>query len=45
MLKLKFYTDSQVPKTLAIQLREKGLDVVHCQDVEMGDAEDKDHLQ
>jgi predicted nuclease of predicted toxin-antitoxin system len=41
---LKFYTDTHVDKQVAIQLRQKGVDIVRCQDVGLADADDETHL-
>ncbi|MEQ8672511.1 MAG: DUF5615 family PIN-like protein [Aggregatilineales bacterium] len=43
-MSLKFYTDTHIPKQVAIQLRERGIEVVRCEEVGMAEAEDKDHL-
>jgi hypothetical protein len=42
---LKFYTDKHIPKAVAVQLRVRGIDVVRCEDVGMGDAKDVEHLE
>jgi predicted nuclease of predicted toxin-antitoxin system len=42
---LKFYTDTHIDKQVAIQLRENGIDVVRCEDVEMAEADDEAHLE
>jgi predicted nuclease of predicted toxin-antitoxin system len=42
---IKFYTDSHVAKAIAVQLRSRGVDIVRCQDVGMGDADDAEHLE
>jgi predicted nuclease of predicted toxin-antitoxin system len=42
---LRFYTDSHVPKQVAIQLRAKGIDVVRCQEIGLEDADDIVHLE
>ncbi|MBC8099411.1 MAG: DUF5615 family PIN-like protein [Armatimonadetes bacterium] len=42
--RLKFYTDKHIPKAVALQLRERGVDVVRCEEVGMGDAADENHL-
>jgi Domain of unknown function (DUF5615) len=41
---LNFYTDKHIPKQVAIQLRERGVNVVRCEEVGMGDAKDIQHL-
>ncbi len=40
----KFYLDSHIDKEVAIQLRNSGVDVVHCAEVGMKDAKDPEHL-
>jgi len=42
---LKFYTDTHIDKQVAIQLRQKGVDVVRCEEVEMAEADDEAHLE
>ena len=42
---LRFYFDSHIAKAAAVQLREKGVDVVRCEDVGMADASDETLLQ
>jgi len=42
--RLKFYTDSHIPKQVAIQLRQRGVDIVRCQEVGLEDADDPTHL-
>jgi predicted nuclease of predicted toxin-antitoxin system len=42
---IKFYTDSHIAKTIVMQLRHWDVDVVRCQDVGMGDADDVTHLE
>ena len=41
---LKFYTDTHIDKQVAVQLRQKGVDVVRCEEVGMAEAEDEEHL-
>ena len=41
---LKFYTDTHVDKQVAIQLRNRGVDIVRCQEVGLEDADDETHL-
>jgi hypothetical protein len=43
--RLKFYTDKHIPKAVAIQLRTRGIDVVRCEEIGMGDAKDHEHLE
>ena len=42
---LKLYTDSHIAKTIVVQLRYRNVDVVRCQDVGIGDADDVEHLE
>lgn len=42
---LKFYLDAHIPKQIAVQLRNKGVDVVRCQGVGMDDSTDEEHLK
>jgi len=42
---IKFYTDSHIAKTIVVQLRHRHVDVVRCQDVDMDDADDVEHLE
>lgn len=44
-MSLKFYTDTHIPKQVAIQLRAKGIEVVRCEDVDMAEADDEAHLE
>lgn len=41
---LKFYTDTHIDKQIAIQLRQKGVDVIRCEEVSMAEADDEAHL-
>jgi predicted nuclease of predicted toxin-antitoxin system len=42
---ITFYTDSHIAKTIVMQLRHRDVDVIRCQDVGMGDADDVTHLK
>ena len=42
---LKFFFDTHIAKSAALQLRAKGVDVVRCEEVDMADALDEDLLQ
>jgi len=42
---IRFYTDTHIAKQVAIQLREKGIDVVRCEDVGLETADDETHLK
>jgi predicted nuclease of predicted toxin-antitoxin system len=44
MSRLKFYTDTHIDKQVAIQLRQRGVDVVRCEEVGMATADDETHL-
>lgn len=39
-----FYLDSHIHLEVAVQLRNKGVDVIHCAEVGMKDASDEAHL-
>jgi len=41
---LRFYTDANIDKQVAIQLRQRGIEVTRCQDVGMDDVSDNEHL-
>jgi predicted nuclease of predicted toxin-antitoxin system len=41
---IKFYTDTHVPKQVALQLRLRGVDIVRCEDVGLKLADDEEHL-
>lgn len=41
---LKLYTDGHIPKQVAIQLRNRGVDIVRCEEVGLKNASDVDHL-
>ncbi|MBZ0301560.1 MAG: DUF5615 family PIN-like protein [Anaerolineae bacterium] len=43
--KLKFYFDTHIPKAVAIQLRSRGIDVVRCEEVDLAEADDVEHLE
>jgi predicted nuclease of predicted toxin-antitoxin system len=42
---LKFYTDKHIPKAVARQLTLRGVDIVRCEDVGLGDESDIVHLE
>lgn len=42
---LRYYFDTHIPKAAAVQLRERGVDVVRCEEVELADADDVEHLE
>ncbi len=41
---MKFYTDVHIAREAVRQLVKKGVDIIHCSDLGMADAEDSDHL-
>lgn len=41
---LKFYTDTHIPKQVAIQLINKGVEVVRCEEVGLAEASDEEQL-
>ena len=42
---MKFYTDTHIDKQIAIQLRQKDVDVIRCEEVGLAEADDEAHLQ
>ena len=44
-MSLKLYTDGHIAHAIVTQLRQKGLDVVRCEDVGLKDAADEEHLE
>jgi len=42
---LKFYCDSHISKKVASQLRDKGVDIIHCEEVGLSKASDIEHLE
>jgi predicted nuclease of predicted toxin-antitoxin system len=42
---LKFYLDTHISKQVALQLRQKGVDVVRCEEVGIAAADDEAHLE
>ena len=42
---LKFYTDTHIAKQVAVQLRQRGVDIVRCEDVGLAEADDETHLE
>ncbi len=42
---LKFYTDTHVPKAVAVQLRAQGIEVIRCEDIGLEEVEDVEHLE
>ncbi len=41
---IKFYTDTHIAKAVAIQLRQRGVDIIRCEEVGMALVADFDHL-
>lgn len=41
---LKFYFDTHLAKQIAVQLRQRGVDVIRCEEVGMAEASDEEHL-
>ena len=44
MSKLKFYTDTHIDRQVAVQLRQKGIEVIRCEEVGLAEADDEAHL-
>lgn len=44
-MSLKFYTDTHIPKQVAIQLRQRNVEVVRCEEVGLAEADDETHLR
>lgn len=42
---MKFYTDTHIPKAVAVQLKARNIDILRCEDVNMGEADDEEHLE
>lgn len=45
MSQLKFYADTHIDRQIAVQLRDKGVDVVRCEEIGMAEADDEAHLE
>ena len=41
----KFYTDTHIAKAVALQGRRAGVDIIHCEEVGLAEAEDFEHLE
>lgn len=41
---LKFYFDTHIAKQIAVQLRQRGVEVIRCEEVGMAEASDEEHL-
>ncbi len=44
-MSLRFYTDTHIPKQVAIQLRAKDIEVIRCEEVGLAEADDEVHFQ
>jgi len=42
---LRFYTDTHIAKAVAVQLTNRGVDIIRCEDVGMAEAADIAHLE
>lgn len=42
---IRFYTDVHIAKEAVRQLQEKGVDIIHCGDAGLSDADDITHLK
>ena len=42
---MRFYTDTHIPKQVAIQLRNKDIDVIRCEEVGLAEVDDETHLE
>jgi uncharacterized protein with PIN domain len=42
---LKFYLDTHIAKQVAVQLRQQDIDVIRCEEVGLGEADDETHLE
>ncbi len=42
---IRYYLDTHIPKAVAEQLRSRGVDVLRCEEVEMAEADDTEHLE
>jgi predicted nuclease of predicted toxin-antitoxin system len=40
---MKLYADTHIPKQVAIQLRQKGVDIVRCEEIGLAEADDNEH--
>ena len=41
---IKFYTDVHIAREAVAQLQNKGVDIIHCGEVDLSDADDLTHL-
>lgn len=42
---LKYYFDTHIPKAVAVQLRQRDIDVVRCEEVGLAEVDDTEHLE
>ena len=42
---IKFYADTHIAKAVAVQLRNRGIDIIRCEEIGMAEAEDFEHLE
>jgi predicted nuclease of predicted toxin-antitoxin system len=42
---VRFYQDTHIAKAVALQLRDRGIDIVRCEEVGMAMASDEQHLE
>ena len=42
---IRYYFDAHIPKAVAEQLRLRGVDALRCQEVDLADADDVEHLE
>lgn len=42
---MKLYSDTHIPKQVAIQLRQHEIDIIRCEEVGMSTASDEEHWQ
>jgi hypothetical protein len=42
---MKLYADTHIPKQVAIQLRQIGIDIVRCEEVGLAEADDNEHWE
>ncbi len=44
-MSIRYYADTHIPKSVAVQLRQRGIDIVRCEDIGLQEASDKTHLE
>ena len=45
MTNLRFYFDTHIPRAVAVQLRQHGIEVVRCVEVGLAEVDDPEHLE